>query len=176
VGWNDTIAQVTSVKDSAGNVYQLAAGATKVDAAGGLTQSIYYARNVASSGTNTVTVTFSQTARYPDVRILEYSGIDKVNPVDVIGAQAQSSSATSTSGVVATTNPTDLLVAANTIQTFTAGSGATFTERVPSNPDGQIAEDRVVTTAGSYSASAPLDSSGASVMQMVAFRAASTKP
>jgi Right handed beta helix region len=176
VGWNDTTTQVTSVKDSAGNVYQLATGATKVDAAGGLTQSIYYAKNVALSGTNTVTVTFSQTARYPDVRILEYSGIDKVNPVDAIAAQAQSSSATSISGVVATTNPTDLLVAANTIQTFTAGSGATFTERVHSNPDGQIAEDRVVTTAGSYSASAPLDSSGASVMQMVAFRAAGTKP
>ncbi|HET9375846.1 MAG TPA: right-handed parallel beta-helix repeat-containing protein, partial [Chthoniobacterales bacterium] len=35
VGWNDTVAQVTSVKDSAGNAYQLAVGPTKLAAAGG---------------------------------------------------------------------------------------------------------------------------------------------
>ena len=39
-------------------------------------------------------------------------------------------------------------------------------------PDGDIAEDRVVTAVGSYSASAPLSSAGPWVMQMVAFRAA----
>jgi hypothetical protein len=176
VGWNDTIAQVSSVKDSAGNAYQLAVGPTKLAAAGGLNQSIYYAKNIAASGANTVTVTFNQTAHYPDVRILEYSGIDRTNPVDVIAAQTQSSGAICTSGNVATTNPTDLLVAANTIQTFTAGPGATFTERVHSNPDGQIAEDRVVTTAGLYSAGAALSSPGAWVMQMVAFRAAGSQP
>ena len=39
-------------------------------------------------------------------------------------------------------------------------------------PDGDIAEDQLVTATGSYSASAPLDSAGGWVMQMVAFRAA----
>jgi len=176
VAWNDTTAQVSSVKDTAGNVYQLAVGPTQTSADGGLSLSIYYAKNVASSGANTVTVTFSQTAQYPDIRILEYSGIDRVNPVDVIAGQTQSSGATSDSGVVATTNRTDLLVGANIVQTFTAAAGATFAERVHSEPDGQIAEDRVVTATGLYSASAPLDSSGAWVMQMVAFRAAGTHP
>jgi Right handed beta helix region len=171
VAWNDTTAQVSSVTDTAGNVYQLAVGPTQTSADGGLSLSIYYAKNIASSGANTVTVTFSQTALYPDIRILEYSGIDKVNPVDVIAGQAQSSGAISDSGLVATTNPTDLLVGANIVQTFTAAPGANFAERVHSEPDGQIAEDRVVTTTGLYSASAVLDSPGAWVMQMVAFRA-----
>jgi len=176
VGWNDTTAQVSSVKDTAGNVYQLAVGPTTLSAAGGFTQSIYYVKNIASSGTNTVTVTFSQTAHYPDVRILEYSGINNTNPVDVVTAQTQSASTTSTSGVVATTNPLDLLVAANSIQSVTVGADATFTERVHSSPDGNIVEDRVVTAPGLYSASATLNGVGAWVMQMVAFRAANTPP
>ena len=37
-------------------------------------QSIYYAANIAG-GSNTVTVTFSQAAAYPDIRILEYRGV-----------------------------------------------------------------------------------------------------
>ncbi len=39
-------------------------------------------------------------------------------------------------------------------------------------PDGDIAEDRIVTAVGSYSASATLSGAGAWVMQMVAFKAA----
>ncbi len=175
VAWNDTTAQVSSVTDTAGNVYQLATRPTQTSDDGGLSLSIYYAKNIASSGANTVTVTFSQAALYPDIRILEYSGIDQVNPVDVVAGQTQSSGATSDSGVVATTNPTDLLVGANIVQTFTAAAGTSFAERVHSEPDGQIAEDRVVTATGLYSASAVLDSPGAWVMQMVAFRAASTQ-
>jgi hypothetical protein len=176
VGWNHATAQVSSVKDSAGNAYQLAVGPTQVAAAGGLNQSIYYAKNIAASGANTVTVTFNQTTDYPDIRILEYSGIDRVNPVDVIAAQTQTTGTICTSGNVASTNPTDLLVAANTIQTFTAAPDSAFTERVHSSPDGQIAEDRVVTKAGLYSAGAALNSPGAWVMQMVAFRAAGSPP
>jgi len=44
-----------------------------------LTQSIYYAENIAA-GTNTVSVTFNTAVLYPDVRVLEYSGADKANP------------------------------------------------------------------------------------------------
>ena len=40
----------------------------------GLQQSIYYAANI-RAGSNTVTVTFSQAAAYPDMRILEYRGV-----------------------------------------------------------------------------------------------------
>ena len=71
VGWNDTAASVQSVQDSAGNSYSRAIGPTS---GSGLQQSIYYAANIAG-GSNTVTVTFSQAAAYPDVRILEYRGV-----------------------------------------------------------------------------------------------------
>jgi hypothetical protein len=174
VGWNDIQAAVASVSDTAGNVYARAVGPT---VGSGLTQSIYYARNIvaSSAGANRVTVAFSPAAQYPDVRILEYSGIDPANPVDNT-AGAAGNSTTSNSGAAVTANPTDLLVGANTVATTTSAAGTGFAGRVITNPDGDIAEDRVVTVAGSYSASAPLSSAGAWVMQMVAFRAAGSQP
>src|ERR1700675_751011 len=50
VGWNDTSAAVNSVSDSRGNSYALAVGPTAGTA---LTQSIYYAKNIAG-GNNAV--------------------------------------------------------------------------------------------------------------------------
>src|SRR5260221_273497 len=54
VGWNDTTAQFSSVTDTKGNVYQLAVGPTQLS--GALSQSIYYAKNIAAAaaGANTV--------------------------------------------------------------------------------------------------------------------------
>ena len=49
-----------------------------------------------------------------------------------------------------------------------AGSG--FTSRIITSPDGDIAEDKVVTTAGSNSATATLSSTGPWVMQMITFK------
>jgi len=175
VGWNDTVAQVSSVTDAKGNAYQLAAGPTQ--RAGVLTQSIYYARNIAAAaaGANTVTVVFNQAATYADVRILEYSGIDPVSPFDV-SASASGSSASASSGNATTTNASDLLVGANMVLTFTSAPGAGYTQRVVTSPDGDIAEDRVVTAIGSYSATATLGPAGGWVMQMVAFKAAGSTP
>ena len=172
VGWNDTTATVSSVTDAKGNVYTLAVGPTQFS--GQLTQSIYYARGIVAAGasTNIVTVRFTVAANYPDIRILEYTGIDPVNPVDVTAA-ATGTNATSNSGAVTTTNANDLLVGANYVFTSTSGPATGFTKRMITSPDGDIAEDQVVTTVGSYSAGAPLTSSGLWVMQMVAFKAAS---
>src|SRR5262249_7363811 len=99
VGWNDTTATVSSVTDSIGNVYTLAVGPTQVS--GNLSQSIYYARGIfsAAANTNTVTVRFTVPAQYADVRILEYSGLNQINPVDVTSA-ATGTNATSDSGAV----------------------------------------------------------------------------
>ncbi|MGO9228064.1 MAG: beta strand repeat-containing protein, partial [Bryobacteraceae bacterium] len=169
VGWDDTTAVVSSVVDTKGNSYALAVGPTIVS--GSMSQSIYYARNIAAAatGANTVTVTFSVAARYPDVRILEYSGADPSIPVDVTAAGTGNSASSGTASV-ATTNPTDLLVGANYVMTLTTGPGTGFTKRLITSPDGDIAEDRMVTATGSYSATAPLSPSGTWIMQMVAFR------
>ena len=53
---------------------------------------------------------------------------------------------------------------------FTEGPGTSFTSRMITYPDGDIAEDRAVTATGSYSATAALTSPAPWIMQLVAFR------
>jgi fibronectin type III domain protein len=144
IGWNDATSQVLTVADTVGNVYVPALAPTVQP--GIQSQVIYYAANIggAAANTNTVTVTFSAAADYPDVRIAEYQGLDPVTPVDVTKG-AYGTGTTSNSGVVTTTYANDLLVGANYVQTVTPGS---------------------------YSATAPTNGAGW-VMQLVAFRAAS---
>jgi hypothetical protein len=173
VGWSDTTAAVSSVTDSLGNVYTLAVGPTTHPGSAGtfsLTQSIYFAKNIvgAAANANTVTVRFTVAAALADIRILEYTGIDPVNPVDGI-ASAIGTDAFADSGAVTTTHANDLLFGANTVFTSTWGAGTGFTSRVITAPDSDIAEDRVVSAVGSYSASAPLTGAGPWVMQMWRF-------
>ena len=82
----------------------------------------------------------------------------------------------SSTPAVTTTNARDLLVAGNNVATWTTAAGTGFTKRFITSPNGDIAEDRVVTAAGSYTATATLGSAGAWVMQMAAFRAAVLDP
>ena len=58
IGWADATNTVQSVTDTAGNTYVLAFPAT---VGTGLSQAIYYAKNIVASASNTVTVTFSAT-------------------------------------------------------------------------------------------------------------------
>jgi hypothetical protein len=170
VGWNDATAQIRSVTDSVGNTYNLAVGPTVQ--AGTATQAIYYAKNIAAAAANanTVTVTFSPAANTPDIRIAEYSGIDQANPLDVVAA-GQGNGSPSNSGSVTTGSLNDLLVGANLVQELTLGAGPGYIGRIITSTDSDILEDQVVTTSGSYSATANI-SGGAWIMQMVAFRAA----
>ena len=170
VGWSDATATITTVSDSKGNTYTLAVGPTVQ--AGTATQAIYYAKNISTAGANAnaVTVTFSAGANSPDVRIAEYAGVDSTNPVDVVAA-GQGNGTPSNSGSVTTGNPNDLLVGANLVQQVTTGPGSGYTSRVITSPDGDILEDEIVSTTGSYNATAVI-TGGAWIMQLVAFRAA----
>ena len=168
VGWNDSTSKVTSVSDSLLNAYTLAVGPTTGT---GLSQSIYYAKDIAS-GSNTVTVTFNQAAANPDIRILEYAGLDTVSPLDVTAAAVGNSNSAS-SGSATTTAASELILGADTIAITTTGPGSGFTRRIITSPDSDLVEDKVVSTSGSYSATATL-SSGSWVMQMAAFKAASS--
>ena len=165
VGWNDTVSNITAVTDDRGNVYQLAAPATR---GSGISQAIYYAKNIVA-GSNAVTATFDRAASYVDLRILEYSGIDSTNPV-IATASAAGSAATANSGSVTTTAAKALIFGAGTTTGSFSGPGTGFTSRIITIPDLDIAEDRIVTTVGTYSATAP--QSGNHVMQVVAFRGA----
>jgi hypothetical protein len=169
VGWNDTSATVQSVTDTAGNIYTLAAGPLKGTA---LTQSIYYAKNILA-GSNAVTVTFSKAALFPDVRILEYKGLNTTAPLDVTaGASGTSgSNATVSSGSATATSANELIFGAGITNGAFGKAGASFTAEVIT-PDGDIAEDDVVSATGSYSAAAILGAYGSQkwIMQMVTLK------
>ena len=178
VGWNDISNTIASVEDSNGNTYALAAGtvSTPLPAPGtpqtGVSQAIYYAKNIIA-GANTVTVKFNQNTAMQSVRIVEYSGLDPVNPLDTsVGSSGTSIPADS--GTVTTNSGSDLLVGAGTITTAFTGSGAGFTTQLLDG-FGDIVEDQLVTATGSYSASATFGSGGW-VMQMAAFRQSGQTP
>ena len=164
VGWNDTTATVQSVRDSAGNTYSPAIGPT---IGAGLQQSIYYAAGIVG-GNNTVTVTFSQAAAFPDVRILEYRGVTTLD----VTSGASGNSTAANSGAATTTSANELIFGAATVATLTKAAGTGFTSRIITTPNGDNAEDKLVTTAGSNSATATLTDAGPWVMQMVTFSAA----
>lgn len=168
VGWNDTAASITSVTDSAGNSYQVALPTAQGN---GMSQALYYARNISASAANAnkVTITFSQAAAYPDIRIMEYKNVDPTNPFDV-GASATGSAATANSGNVTTTAAPELLVGAGMTQGVFSGAGSGYTKRMITSPDGDVVEDRVVSTSGSYNATAPVN--GTWLLQLAAFRPA----
>jgi|GEM_PF-1958258 len=178
VGWNDTSTSVVSVTDSNGNTYALAATteSTPVPAPGGLqlgvSQAIYYAKDI-NAGINAVTVTFNQTTAVQSVRIVEYTGLDTVSPLDT-SVGNNGTALTADSGAVITNSANDLLFGAGTITTGFTAAGAGF-NTVLINGLSDIVEDQVVATAASHNATAVL-TSGAWVMQMVAFRAAGQTP
>jgi glucose/arabinose dehydrogenase/chitodextrinase len=165
VGWNDVVANIAAVTDSAGNAYQLAAPLTR---GSGTSQAVYYAPNV-RAGADTVTVTFDRPAAFADIRIAEYSGLDRTAPLDG-QASASGAAATASSGNVTTTKPRALLLGAGTTTGAFGGAGSGYTVRVVTQPDIDILEDRIVAAAGTYAATAP--GSGSWVMQVVAFRGA----
>ncbi len=169
IGWNNATSNITSVTDSAGNAYQVAVPTAR---GSGLSQAIYYATNIkaAGAGANTVTVTFNTATPFIDIRALEYSGLDPVNPFDV-GASASGNSTAANSGSVTTSAASELIFAAGMTAGVFSAAGTNFTNRIITAQDGDIAEDRLVTTAGSYTATASL-SSATWLMQVATFKAA----
>ena len=76
-----------------------------------------------------MTVKFNQTASYPNVNVLEYSGLNTANPLDVCAA-ATGSGTTANSGSATTTSANELIVGAgNPTSVFTA-AGSGFTNRI----------------------------------------------
>jgi len=133
---------VSSVTDSQGNAYQLAV-ATKQSTS--LSQSIYYAKNIAG-GSNSVTVKFGGSAAYPDIRILEYSGLD----ASTVGC------AKGASGSGTTSSSEQLHHNASMCWLPEYRNDLRRLDLVPVYPantdqsDGDIVEDRIVSATGSY--------------------------
>ena len=175
VGWADATANVLSVTDSEGNTY---APALPLVTGTGLRQVIYYAKNIAgdSSTPNQITVTFDQAALFPDVRVLEYSGLDTAGPLDATAVAGDAGSGTlADSGACTTTTPVELIVAGATVSTRITAAGTGFTILDLTQPNGDNAQHQITSVAGSCEATAALPS-GDWVMQSVAFKLAPPPP
>src|SRR5207253_7635562 len=110
---------ISSITDTQGNTYIPAVGPTSTT---GLQQSIYYAKNTIG-GSNKVTVTFNQAAAYPDVRVLEYSGADTTNPLDVTAAGTGTGTTAANSGSATTASSNELIFGAGTTGTAFSAAG-----------------------------------------------------
>jgi hypothetical protein len=119
--------------------------------------------------TPTVTVTFNQTAGFPDVRIFEYSGLSPINPLDN-WAGATGVSVLANSGGVTTTGASDLILGGGTTGGSFTLPGVGFTSRGITSAFGDIVEDlNAGQPAGTYNATAALLAGSTWVMQVAGF-------
>ena len=166
--------QVFSVSDSNANTYKQAAQIGYTGST--VTSAIYYAENI-KGGANTITVTMSVSGPLR-FAILEYSGVAASNSLDGTAA-ATNTSTSPNSGNATTTASGDLLfstVATADSVTFTAGTGFTVRDLVPTTGSKMITEDQVQSAAGTASASATLSASSAWGAVLAAFKPASGGP
>jgi hypothetical protein len=168
VGWHDPSAQVLSVADSNGNLYQRAVGPTTSPDIG--SQSVYFASNVAAAaaGINSVAVTFTSPAALAEIRIIEYQGIEPSNVIDITAAGTGSGS-TAASALTTTTFRNDLLFGALWSPSATTLPQAGLTARL-TTLSGTLLEDATVSAVGTYTMQASVAPPSPWIVQMVAFR------
>ena len=168
VGWSNATSTISSVTDTAGNTYQVAAALTRKNTT---SQVMYYAKNIVASATNTVTVTFNATTATPNLRVMEYDGLDTAAPLDTAASGTGTSTAAS-SGNLTTTSANEMIVSSSTASTAYTVPGTSNILRLISTAPNSLVEDRLVTATGTYAAGATL-ASGDWIMQSAAFKAAS---
>jgi RHS repeat-associated protein len=168
VKWGDQTISVSSITDNKGNTYTSAVGPTNWSGTAKRAQTFYSKDIVGGGAPITITVTLSATPTSSFyIYQLEYADADLVSPVDVTSA-ATGTSVSLTSGSATTHYANDLVYgfAIADSGTLTAGSG--FTAR--STLNGNLVEDKTVSSAQSTSATATNSISSNWFMQMVAFR------
>jgi hypothetical protein len=144
IGWNDMVARVTSVTDTRGNTYRVAAHLKRGN---GMSQSIWYSPHV-GAGLDTVTVTFSTGALFVDVRLAEYGGVSSLG-----AARSATGNGGTASASVATRVSSSLVVGAAVCSNYIDGPGPGFSARIITQPNADILQDRVAATIGTYAAS-----------------------
>ena len=170
IGWNNATSNITSVTDSAGNTYQLAVPTARGN---GVSQAIYYATNIkAAPGRNQHRDHHLQHGhalrRHPRPGVQRPGSGQPVRCRHLgvghrhLGQQRHRHHHRAGA----------LIFGAGITGGGFSAAGTNFTTRIITNPDGDIAEDRIVTAAGPYSATAPLSGSATWVMQVAAFKAA----
>ena len=125
---------------------------------------MFLATNIAA-GSDTVTVSFDSQAKFIEIRVLEYAGLSST--IDET-KHSTGSGNTEATGSLTTAHGNDLLVGSFTGDT-TGSAGTSYTTRIKF--EGDLEEDRIVTAAGTYAATAPANG-GAYVASLVAIEGA----
>ena len=167
VVWDN--ADPVSVTDSSGNPYTNVGGP---NVGAGVSTQIFYAGNVAA-GKTTVTANFATpvTARGA-LYVNEYSGIDPTAPLGPTVA-ASGTAAAMDSGSVSTTNANVLLFAGGSSSKLVTRGGRGYRTRARNY--GNLTEDRIAATPGSYDATATQNGTAWSLL-LVAFLPTGSAP
>ena len=179
VGWADTTATVSGVSDTEGNTYVAAMPTLNGTGATPLSQAIYYAKNILGDGVNpnTITVHFSRGASAPDIRVLEYSGLDTSAPLDAaVGASDTTQSNLADTGPCTSAVPGELVVAGATVVDKVTGPDpdtSTNFAMTDSTTNGNGAEQEVLAADGSCEAKMQLSVNEDWVIQAVTFKTVS---
>ena len=160
--WNNAGSVVLS--DSRGDSF--VSVSAPVSWGSGYCAQVFYASKIAG-GTDTVTATFrTPVTSFGVLYVHEYAGISATNPIEVT-ALASGSSSTLSSGTVKTTTANDLIFGAGVSDNAVTATGSGFIARDLAY--GNITEDRIADSAGSYAATASHNGQKWG-MQIVAFR------
>jgi len=124
IAWQGGGNSVANVTDTLGNTY------TQVlqNHGTGLSQGIYYAKNI-TSGTNTVKATFASAAASPDLIVLEYRNADTQNPLNASHFQSGTGTLTPSSGQAANITAGELLIGAGMTNKLFTAPGSLYTQR-----------------------------------------------
>jgi hypothetical protein len=160
---------ITSVVDSDGNTYSLAAGPLANSSEGSVV-SLFVAPGI-KAGSNTVTVKFSG-GTWNEIVVAEYAGITAVDASLISNGNGSAQ----VSGSATTTNANDILVSYVEIAASgypTAGSG--FTKRIAPSWNSGL-EDMSVVSAGPYSATWTEYGASAWTIAVVALKTTAASP
>ena len=153
VAWNNT-GSVCPLRHAGATPIRAVAPATAWGSTNSWRSQVFYAKNIAG-GANTVTATFGTAiTSFGRLFIHEYSGLDRTNPLDASAASIGTTSAMN-SGSATTTNANDLIFGAGVFQQQ-CDCGRDGFHQPPERQRRQRlrTEDRNVTSAGSYNATA----------------------
>jgi hypothetical protein len=175
IGWFDTSAKVTSVTDSAGNVYRPVSKETTLNISSrALTQQIFFAAGTKAAAQK-ITIRWDQTAVNPDIRVAEFAGLDLAQPLEQSIVTTSAPNALSvTSGAVTITHGPSLLFAGVTTEGL-AVSGDPRSQEIISE-EKNLAHWMVVGGAGTHSLTAAQETDDddgpgvEAITEIVAFR------
>jgi chitodextrinase len=161
VAFDKSGTQTPTITDTQGNVF--AEIGTELVSPGGARARLYYAKNI-KGGADTVTVALSKSSNYIEVYLTEYTGANTSTPIDVQAGKTGNTGAV-TSGNATTTIANEIIYGwCESDATCSPASGFTTLSTL----DGNLVENKAVTSVGSYAATGSSNNGWA--MQMAAVR------